>query len=274
MAPVKFDDLAKVASSVVSDDYQTSGYSLKAKQKTALSGAVVTTQVDFAPGEKVAAPAKVTWKLPRVYTEHVSVDKLEMDKSGKFKFEASSSKLYNGLTVECKSDLATAEKVVVSSTYTGVKDLQLKFEVKAAKPKDFNGEVTYAAAGATGGLKFTNAILAGGLPDVGFRYEHGAAFCSLVAKEKLGCFDASAHYKVCPKLKVAGTYNYARKTKAGSLTLAGCYNCSNGFVKVKASQDKSVCVSGKYNLAKGFGVLAGLKYSGKGVTYGAQISIE
>lgn len=274
MAPVKFDDLGKLATVVLNDDYQTSGYQLKAKQKTRFAGAVLNTQVDFAPGERVAAPAKVSWKLPTLYTEHVSVDKLEMDKAGKFKFEASSNKLYPGLTLQCNSDLASIDKVTVASTYTGVKDLQVKFEVKATKPQDFKGEVTYAAVGATGGLKFTNAILKGGLPDVGIRYERGPAFCALVTKEKLSAFNAYGHYKVCPNMKVAGVLDYATKTKASNVTLAGSYNSDTGVYKMKLSQDKSVCFSAKYNVAKGLSALFGLKYSGKGVSYGAQLSVE
>merc|ERR1712194_853813 len=88
--PVKFDDLSKVASSVLNDDYQTSGHVFKGKHLTSYKGAVLSTQVDFFGDKGVATPAKLAWKLPSPFgLKGVTVDKLEMDKGGKFKLEAS-----------------------------------------------------------------------------------------------------------------------------------------------------------------------------------------
>jgi len=36
MAPVKFDDISKTAAEVLNDDFKTSGYEFKAKQKNKL----------------------------------------------------------------------------------------------------------------------------------------------------------------------------------------------------------------------------------------------
>merc|ERR1711972_457235 len=90
MAPVKFDDIPKVANEVLNDDYQVSGYVFKAKQKTSWGGSVLSTQVDLFQ-EKCATPAKLAWKLPAPFGRTAfCVDKFEMDKGGKFKLEASS----------------------------------------------------------------------------------------------------------------------------------------------------------------------------------------
>merc|ERR1712187_832461 len=134
-------------------------------------------------GDKCATPAKLAWKVPApLGITHFSVDKLEMDKGGKFKLEASTGKLYPGLKVECRSDLADVNKIMVGHTYTGLKNAQLKLEHKLTKPQDFTGEVTYSAGIATCGMKFTSAVLAGGIPDFGVRLLSGPFFCSLLAK--------------------------------------------------------------------------------------------
>ena len=82
----------------------------------------------------------------------VPIDKLEMDKGGKFRDEASSDKVYPGLKVDCKSDLADVSKVAAGGTYTGVKNLQLKLETMATMPKECTGEYTYSAGPATCGV--------------------------------------------------------------------------------------------------------------------------
>jgi len=272
--PVKFDDISKVASSVLNDDYQTSGHVFKAKQKTSYSGAVVSTQVDLFGAAGVATPAKLSWKLPKPFQlEGVTIDKLEMDKAGKFKLEASADKLYDGLKVECKSDLANVDKITVGCTYTGVKNAQIKLDcVKVGSP-DVTGEVTYAQGDVTCGAKFvSSALLAGGLPDVGVRYQNGPAFCSLLAKEKFGTFNAHAHYKVNPDLQCAATYQHGGKG-SGNFTVGAAYQ---GLYKVKFAQDQTLSCSAKYKLAKGFDILGGLAYNvAKGShSYGVQVSIE
>merc|ERR1719188_2503504 len=129
-------------------------------------------------------PAKLSWKLPSPFgISSVCVDKLEMDKAGKFKLEASSDKVYPGLKVECKSDLMDVAKVTAGCTYTGIKDTLVKFETKATKPDDFTAEVTHALGMATCGVKFGKANVA--RPDLGVRLQSGAYFCSLMAKDKL-----------------------------------------------------------------------------------------
>merc|ERR1712217_746023 len=116
---------------VLNDDYQVSGHQLKAKQKTNLDGAVVTTAVDLF-AKDCATPAKLTWKFPKPFgLAGVSVDKLEMDKAGKFKFEAVVDKAAHtvqDLKLELKSDLVDMAKASGGFTYTGVKNTQVKFE--------------------------------------------------------------------------------------------------------------------------------------------------
>merc|ERR1712194_306562 len=170
-----------------------------------------------------------------------SIDKLEMDKGGKFKLEASADKLYDGLKVECKSDLANVDKIAVGCTYTGIKNAQIKLDC-AKLGSDVAGEVTYAQGDVTCGMKFTSAVLSGGLPDFGVRFQQGPAFCSLLAKEKFGAFNASYQ----------------------------------GLYKLKFTQDQTVSCAAKYTLSKGFTLLGGISYSvPKGSpSYGLQVSIE
>jgi len=273
--PVKFDDIPKVASSLLNDDYQTSGHVFKAKQKTSYEGAVLSTQVDFF-GDKggVATPAKLTWKLPSPFgLKGVSVDKLEMDKGGKFKLEASADKLYDGLKVECKSDLANVDKIAVGCTYTGIKNAQIKLDcAKVGSPGDLASEVTYAQGDVTCGMKFTSAVLSGGLPDFGVRFQQGPAFCSLLAKEKFGVFSAHAHYKVNQDVQCAATYQHGGKG-SGNFTVGASYQ---GLYKVKFAQDQTLSCSAKYTLSKGFTLLGGVSYNvPKGSpSYGLQVSIE
>jgi len=272
MAPVKFDDIPKVANEVLSDDYQVSGHVFKAKQKTSWGGAVLSTQVDLF-GKECATPAKLAWKLPVPFgCTHFCVDKLEMDKGGKFKLEASAGKLYPGLKVDCKSDLADVNKVSVGHTYTGLKDTQLKLEHKLTNPQEFTGEVTYSTGIATCGMKFTSAVLSGGIPDFGVRLLSGPYFCSVLAKEKFGAFTAHGFYKATPDVKCAASYQYGGKSN-GNFTLGVSYK---GLYKVKVAQDQSICCSVKHSAAKGFTVLSGLKYDIKkgGYSYGVQLSIE
>merc|ERR1711972_1318012 len=198
----------------------------------------------------------------------VCIDKLEMDKGGKFKLEASSDKAYPGLKIDCKSDLADANKIMVGCTYTGLKDAQVKFETKATKPQDFTGEVTYSMGLATCGVKFSPA----GIPDFGVRFLSGPFFCSLLAKEKLGAFTAHGFYKATPDVKCAATYQHGGKA-SGNFTVGVSYK---GLYKMKVAHDQSVCCSVKHSVAKGFTVLGGLKYNVKkgDCSYGVQLSIE
>jgi len=274
---VKFDDIPKVANEVLSDDYQVSGYVFKAKQKTSWAGAVLTSQVDLFSDDKCATPAKLAWKLPApLGIGAVNIDKLEIDKGGKYKLEASSDKAYPGLKIECKSDLADVNKVVVGCTYSGLPKAAIKLETKAAKPQDFTGELTYAAATfATCGVKFSSALLSGGLPDFGVRFLHGPFFGSLLAKDKLGTFTAHCFYKATPDVKCAATYTYGGKAN-GACSLGVSYSHKLALCKVKVSQDQTVCCAVKIPVAKGFTKTCGAKYNIKkgDYSYGVQLSIE
>merc|ERR1712037_680406 len=175
----------------------------------------------------------------------VNIDKLEMDKGGKFKLEASSNKFYPGLNVEWK----------------------------AAKPQDFVGEVTYSAGIATCGVKFSKPVLSGAIPDFGLRLLSGPFFCSLLAKDKLDTLNATALYTVNSDIKCAAACNYAVKAGNAGITVGMAYK---GLYKVKVSHDQSVSCSAKHHLAKGFSLLGGAKYSMKkgDFSYGLQLSIE
>jgi len=277
MAPVKFDDIHKVANEVLSDDYQTSGYQFKAKQKTSWDGSVVTSAVDLFPAkDSVQTPAKLTWKLPKPFgMTGFCVDKLEMDKAGKFKLEASSDKVYPGLKVECKSDLADISKVTAGCTYTGIKDTQVKFDTKVTKPQDFTCEVTRAAGMATLGAKFgMKTVLC---PDVGLRIQNGPYFCSLMAKDKLSTVVAHGFFKASSELKCAATADLMGK-KSGDFTVGLAYDLMKG-TKLKAKlnyTNMAVSCAVKHELRKGFTILCGGMYDSikNSHSYGLQLSIE
>mmetsp|Transcript_43175 Transcript_43175/g.66345 ORF Transcript_43175/g.66345 Transcript_43175/m.66345 type:complete len:277 (+) Transcript_43175:60-890(+) len=276
MAPVKFDDISKTANEVLSDDYQTSGFQLKTKQKTSWDGAVFSAAVDLCPPkDSCMTPAKLTWKLPApLGCTGLVIDKLEMDKAGKFKLEASTDKLYKGLKVDAKSDLTDMAKVTAACTYTGLKDTFVKVETKPAKPQDFTCEVTRAAGIATFGVKCGMANIT--CPDVGVRLLSGKFFCSLLAKEKLSAFTAHGFYKATNELKCAATYDYGGK-KNGNFSLGIACDVQKGTkLKVKVQQDQSVSCSLKHEVSKGFSLLAGGRYDTKkkDYTYGLQLSVE
>jgi hypothetical protein len=277
MAPAKFDDFPKVAADMLNDDYQTSGYKLKAKQKTNFDGAVITTDVELFPDKAdTMTPAKLTWKLPSPFgLGVVVVDKLEVDKAGKMKLEMSSDKAYPGLKVDAKSDLVDVSKISAGATFTGVKDTQIKFETIAMNPADFSCEATRSQGpGLTFGLKCTAATLTA--PDLGVRYQQGPLFCSLLAKETFSVYTAHLHYKASEDLKLAATYEHGGK-KNGAFTAGLLYQAAKGTaVKSKFQHDGSIHLGVKREMSKGFNVLCGCKIDTKASqhTYGLQLSIE
>jgi len=276
MAPVKFDDIPKTATEVLNDDFKTSGYEFKAKQKTTWDGAVVTSTFDLFPSNSdVMTPAKLTWKLPSpLKTNFVSIDKLEMDKGGKLKLEASSDKVYEKLKVDAKSDLKDPAKVTAGLTYSGVPDTLLKFETAPMNPQAFTAEITRAAGQVTFGAKFGLKNITA--PDLGARFAQGPFFGSLLCKEKLSTFTASACYKVSPEVKCAGTVDYGGK-KTGQFSVGIGYDVVKGTkLKLKVQHDQSISFSVKHDVAKGFTVLAGGKFNAqkKDYSYGLSLSVE
>jgi len=290
--PCKFDDVPKVASEVLKDDYHTSGLVLKTKQKTSFQGTVLSGQVDLFPKQEVkstasateffspknqappcATPSKLTWKWPSPFgMKQISIDKLEMDKAGKFKVEASTSEVQPGLKFDMKTDLQDLKKVTTGFTYTGLKNAQVKFECKATNPQDFTSEATYTKDIATVGLKMNSSILKGGAPELGIRLLSGPFFCALLAKDKFSTYDASAFYKANTDFKCAATYQHGGKA-SGAFTLGLAYK---GIGKVKVDQKQTVSVSVKHSVSKGFTLLGGASYNlQKGSpSCGLQISIE
>lgn len=275
MGPVKFDDIPKTASEVLNDDYKTSGYDFKTKLKTSWDGAVISTAVDLWPAkDSCMTPAKLTWKLPTpLGFSAICIDKLEMDKNGGLKVEAVTDKVYPGLKVKCTSDLKDVNKITAGCTYTGLKDTQLILDTKAMSPQDFTCEVTHTQGPATCGLKLTAATLTS--PDLGVRYASGPLFASLLAKEKFGSFAAACHYKVSSDIRCAACYTYGGKAD-GNFALGMSYAMSKDLMlKAKVQHDKSITLSAKNTISKGFSVLSGCKYDASGkFSYGLTLSAE
>lgn len=277
MAPVSFGDIPKTAADILNNDYQTSGYQFKSKQKTSWNGAVVTTAVDLWPGkEGVQTPGKLTWKIPNpVGLMGFSIDKFEMDKAGKLKLESSLDKTMHkvdGLKVDVKSDLQSLDKVNTSLTFTGLKDKRVQVDLPVTKPEAFAAEGTLSIAGATVGVKFDKASLQ--KPDLAVRYAMGPIFAALVATKKLSAFTASAAYTVNDTLKFAASCEPLTQKGVVGLEYSGCKDvCMKAKV---AFPTQTLSASVKYDVKKGFSVLAGGKYdvvSGKH-EYGVALSVE
>lgn len=275
MGPCKFDDVNKTAKNLLDDDYQTSSFQFKTKQKTNLDGAVVTTTVDVDLKNSTVTPTKISWKIPKpLGTTFMAIDKLEMDKGGKLKFESSFGNIYPKLKVECKSDLASLNKVTAAFTFDGIKDTRLQCETKAANPADFTFEASRVLVpGVTLAVKGGAATLAA--PNLGLQYSKGPYFASLLAQDKFQAFVLHGHYDTCSKVKVAGTANVGGK-KNGQFGLGLHYALAdNCTLKAKYHEDH-IHASIKHQLRKGFNLIAGAKYNlnTQATNWGFQVSLE
>lgn len=272
MAPVKFDDLNKVAKSVLSDDYinMKSPFQFKAKQKACCG--TVTTTVDLNQDGKNATSGVVSWKLSNpLGITGLNVDKFEYNKSGNMKFEGNIGKSIHkvdGLSVEFKTDLSDPlNKLTKGLTFTGVPDTQVKFETLIMKPDQFTAEVTRAQGPATVGVKVKGSNV-----DVGMRVSTHGLFASLVATKGFSEFEGAAHYKVNKALEVAAT---ATKGGKGIEATGGIKFTLNDVLSLKAKADNKNVVTAlaTYKPAKGFTVHSGASF-GKNIEYGVQVNIE
>lgn len=300
MAPAKFDDFSKTAKDVLAEDYATKGVGVKSKHATKFegltdimgggdgkSGATITTAIDLNLGAKCATPAKLTWKFPKpLGVAGLCFDKLEMDKAGALKLEASVDKALHGLAdfkIECKSDLKSADGVSVGATYTGIANALCKAEIKPTDPANYTAEASYAVGGgATVGVRSSKTSVA----DVGVQYAHGPMFFSASTKDTFSAFTFHNYYKASGDLKLASTYNSGGKANgefaAGlAYALAPGMNLKGkltGMCDLSAMQPKGLAVSAsiKRELSKGVTVHAGANYSldNKPFTWGMQINIE
>jgi hypothetical protein len=273
---VKFDDIPKTASAVLNDDFVGAGYQFKAKQKTNFDGAVVTSTVDlFQTGKDTATctPAKLTWKFPKPFgLAGLVIDKLEMDKAGKMKLEASMDKglhKVDKLVVDVKSDLVDLNKATAGLTYTGIDKFQIKCETKPTNPADLVGEVTTSVLkGATLGLKFNMATQDAQL---GIRYASGPLFAAVMAKDMMSTFSVFGYYKPCDPVKIACSYEIGGK-KNGAANVGAEYVVDKSTkVKAKVNQDMAATCALKRDVAKGFTVSASIDSK---MSYGFQLSIE
>lgn len=271
MAPVKFDDLNKVAKSVLSDDYINMGspFQFKAKQKVPCG--TVTTTVDLNQDGKNATSGVVSWKLSNpMGISGLAVDKFEYNKSGGMKLEGTVNKSIHkveGLSVEFKTDLKELSKLKKGITYTGLADTQVKFETAILKPDAFTAEVTRVQGPATVGAKVVGSNV-----DVGLRMSVSGLFTSLVVTKGFSSFEGAAHYKVNKNLEVAAI---ATKDGKGVGAIGGIKFVLNDAMTLKAkATDKGVAhVLATYKPAKGFTVHSGASF-GKDVSYGVQLNIE
>lgn len=277
MAPLKFDDLAKSAKDVLNDDFQTSGFLAKAKQKTNWHGSVSTIAVDILPVGSAKTPAKVTWKMPKLFgIAGLVVDKFEMDKGGKFKLELSADQALHKLAdlkLEAKTDLVNLNKATAACTFVGIKDTQIKLDVA---PLDFESsifEVTRALDTVTVGIKCDVKNVTA--PNLGVRVEYGRTVAAVLATQ-FSVLNCHACVQARDDLKLACSYDYGGKT-SGHFGLGAAYRVNGSTsLKAKVQQDGSLSGTLKHDLSKGFTFLAGGMFnlsSGK-TSFGLQLSIE
>jgi len=276
--PCKFADIQKKAADVLNEDHQTNGFTIKSKQKTSWDGAVLTTACDvFSGKEGITTPGKVTWKFPKpAGFNGISIDKFEIDKKGGMKLEAvadSSLHKVKDLKIELKSDLKDLEAISKGITFTGIKDTQIKAEVKPLNPKKFSAEVTRSVGDlATVGVKFGGA----GVPDVGLNVSKGPAFAAVTAGSAFSEFNVYGLYKVNDKLQVAATFQQGGK-KTGAYSAGGSFALQEGTtLKAKVDHEQNASLTIKHQISKGVTIFTGAGYGlPKGnLTYGFQVSVE
>jgi len=282
--PCKFADIQKKAADVLNEDHQTKGFTIKSKQKTSWDGAVLTTACDLFSGkDEITTPGKVTWKFPKpAGFGGIAIDKFEIDKKGGMKLEAvSDSSLHKvkDLKVEFKSDLQNLNAITKGITFTGIKDTQIKAEIKPLDLKSFSAEVTRSVGDlATVGVKFGGA----GVPDVGLNVAKGPAFAAVTAGDGFKAFNVFGLYTVNDKLKVAATFGQGSKDKDGkdlgqTFSAGGSFAVQNGTsLKGKIDHKQNVSLTLKHEISKGVTILAGAGYAvQKGdLSYGLKVSVE
>jgi len=274
--PGKFDDISKTASGVLGDDFQCDSFQVKAKQTTNFDGVTYDITVDHAPKGDVKTPAKLSFKFPKplAMLKGLAVDKLDLDKNGGIKMESSLSKALHGvdgLKLEVKTDFGKA--LTYSSTFTGQKDLSLKFETSHFTPTDFTLEILHGIGPCVLGAQLKG--MASLFPSVGVNYQEGDFFASIIAKEQFAEITAHGLYTASKDIKLAATYQYGGK-KSGAYCVGGSLALGKDLAaKAKFDGDK-VSLALKKDLAKGSKLFCGVAYDmAKGdFNYGAKLSIE
>lgn len=298
MAPPKFDDICKSAKDVLSDDYTAADKnvsSFKSKVKPGFSdGRTLTTAVDFDIGGKVATIGKLTWKIPKPFVDvgitGVTIDKLEIDKGGKVKYEfgIDADPLKKaGVKADVKTNLDLSG-TSLGATYTGINNALIKCELNAGKVSKlalqesgaYSAEVSYAVGhGATAALKHTpDAPLS-----LGVNYVNGPAICSLMLQENFGSKTLHGFYKASSELKLAGSYNLGGKKTNGQWAAGLAWNVCDGTDfkgKLTGTNGANMYLSTaiKQSLAKGLTMTAStnvpLDSADKALTWGLQFSVE
>jgi len=276
--PAKFDDISKTASSLLGDDFQCKDFQLKAKQKTNFQGATSELTVDLFPKSgDVKTPAKLSFKFPKpfAFLDGMAIDKLDLEKDGKTKMECSLSKALHkvdGLKIEVKTDLK--KDATYCSTYTGMKDVTVKFDTKHSDPTDFVAELMHATGPVVIGAKFNG--MKNLCPSAGVSMTSGDIFASIIAKNVFSEFTGHAHYKVSNDIKVAATYQQGGKT-SGAWAVGGAYAVNKELsAKAKVESNNTVSLAFKKDLAKGTTLFGGVNcgFDGSDLKYGAKLSIE
>lgn len=281
--PVKFDDLTKPGTKVLNDDYQVRGFQFKTKNKTGWNGANVATAVDlFDKGG--ATEAKITWKLPSPPgLKGISIDKLEVDKSGTTKAEAvvdnNFHRIHPALKLEFKTSMSDINGLSSGMSFTGIKDTLVKAEFKPLAVDKVKESVVLEmtrdfSGGTSAGLRLKGCSPP--KPELAVCGAGGPCFMALTASGMFKSFGIFyLHELKDKKLKIVTAFQRGTKKDDGVSAAVAYQVRPDTSVKAKLQQDMSVSASINHEVCKGFTVLAGGRFSGKeSFSFGMQVSVE
>lgn len=277
--PKKFDDINKSAAGVFKDDFQCKDFQLVAKQKTGLAGLNSEVTVPVFPNLGAKVNFKYAGKSGSAF-DGISIDKFDLEKSGKVTVETSIGKPFHGvdkLKLDIKFTDFDKSTLVYSSTYTGVANTSLKLETKHSCPTNFTLEAAHKLSGFPAVVVARTPDGVGNFcPDVGVNYQAGDLFASLIAKGQFTEFTAHALYQATKDAKVAATYQHGGKAN-GAYAVGAAFEVSKELsAKAKFESSQTFSLGIKNQIAKGTTFFGGVSYGLKdgSLTYGSKLQIE
>jgi len=248
MASVAFDDIAKSVTDILNEDHVTSGCQFKTKQKTQFSDASWEAIVDVGGKENVG---KMKLKLLKPFGfSNFSINKLEFDKSGDIKTEAT-SKVADGVSLQLKTELMELSDVKnfknnkgtsAGVTYTGLPDTVVKVETKLTDPAQFKAELMKTIKNTKVGVKCEGVQV----PDAGVSHTDGPLHVVLTAKQMtdltlFGSYAVDKDTSFATSCKLRGS-------DSGSVSVGFQHQINAGWaLKAKMQTDNSLSASLKHS---------------------------
>jgi len=278
MAALRFDAFGHDASEVLNVGYAQSGYVLQTKKSTRWGGSIVETQVSCFDGtKKCATPATLSWRLPKPFGfSFVDIDKLELDRAGKCKLDASFANACGvpGLKVDVRFPVEDLSKAAIGCTYANLRPFLFRLDCPARSPGSFRGEVTCAPVrGAHLGAKFTSE---GGIPDLALRLSSGRLAIILGARVSQGALGTSAFLRVSPHFRYAASLGFSATHGLSSTTLGMVYKNVYRVKVAHSTREVDIAGSVLFPVSKGISLLGGVRYGVKQghLSWGLALKLE